>query len=96
MSNPSNVPATAMSYEQLMEENARLKANQNKPKKDTTKLGSGLSCAVSDKGAISIYGLGRFPVTLYRSQLEAIVSVIPQLQAFIGTHASGLKAKAVK
>ncbi len=35
-------------------------------------------------GAISMYGLGRFPVTLYAGQWERVIKFIPELQAFIG------------
>lgn len=44
-------------------------------------------------GAISIYGLGRFPITLYRSQAERLIDNIPALQAFIAANASLLATK---
>lgn len=79
----------------LQQENALLKATQAKPKKDTFQLGNGLSCAVSEKGAISIYGLGRFPVTLYRHQLERLFPVIAQINSFIMANAAKLSTKPV-
>jgi hypothetical protein len=79
--------------QRLMAELAASKANAAKPKKETFPLGNGLSCAVSDKGAISIYGLGRFPVTLYRHQLERLFPVIAQLNSFIMANASKLSVK---
>ena len=44
-------------------------------------------------GAISAYGLGRFPVTLYRGQWERLIEAIPALQAFIEANASLLSVK---
>ena len=52
----------------------------NKPKAITLK--------VSEKGALSIYGLGRFPVTLYRGQMERLIGAVPQIQAFIDTNST--------
>lgn len=78
---------------QLKAQIAALKAVGTKPKKATTALIDGLSCAVSEKGAISIYGLGRFPVTLYRHQLQRLITVIPMLQAFVTANADKLSVK---
>ena len=44
-------------------------------------------------GAISIYGLGRFPITLYRSQLERLLAEVPTIKAFITTNAHLLATK---
>lgn len=44
---------------------------------------------VSEKGAVSVYGLGRFPITLYRSQWESLIGgpddlgMVPEIKAFI-------------
>lgn len=48
---------------------------------------------VSEKGALSVYGLGRFPVSLYRGQWERLIQVIPQLQAFIEANRDKLAEK---
>jgi hypothetical protein len=53
-----------------------------------------LTCKVSEKGALSVYGLGRFPVTLYRGQWERLAAAMPQLEAFIAANASLLAVKA--
>lgn len=55
-----------------------------------------ITCKVSDKGGLSVYGLGRFPVTLYRSQWERLLAkdVVDQIIAFITTNASLLAVKA--
>ena len=47
-----------------------------------------LSMKVSEKGAISIYGLGRFPITLYRGQMERLLRHAPTITAFIETNAA--------
>ena len=52
-----------------------------------------LSLKVSDKGALSVYGLGRFPVTLYRGQWERLLAAAPQLEAFISANAALLAVK---
>ena len=53
-----------------------------------------LSMKVSDKGALSIYGLGRFPVTLYRGQMERLLKAAPEITAFIEANAALLAMKA--
>jgi hypothetical protein len=45
-----------------------------------------LSCKVGEKGGVSVYGLGRFPVTLYKQQWERLVTYVPTIQAFIASH----------
>ena len=60
-------------------------AQANKPKALTMK--------VSDKGALSIYGLGRFPVTLYRSQIERLLDHAVTIRAFIQTNTALLATK---
>lgn len=57
----------------------------NKPKALTMK--------VSEKGALSIYGLGRFPVTLYRSQWERLFTARQQIADFIKTNTTLLATK---
>lgn len=54
--------------------------------------GTGLSAKVSEKGAVSIYGVrSRFPVTLYESELRAILAVRDNLYAFMDKHKDALK-----
>lgn len=52
------------------------------------------SIKVSAKGAVSVYGLGRFPVTLYASQWASLFNKQQDILAFIDTHASELASKA--
>ena len=60
-------------------------AAANKPKALTMK--------VSEKGALSIYGLGRFPITLYRGQMERLLDHAPAIRAFISANAALLSVK---
>lgn len=48
---------------------------------------------VSTKGAVSVYGLGRFPVTLYHSQWETLFAKCNEIKQFIETNKSSLKTK---
>ena len=52
-----------------------------------------LTMKVSEKGALSVYGLGRFPVTLYRSQWERLFTARQQVADFIKTNSHLLKSK---
>jgi len=52
-----------------------------------------LSLKVSEKGAVSLYGMGRFPVTLYKEQWLRILVSVPEIEAFIRENASKLKTK---
>jgi hypothetical protein len=69
--------------ERLRAENAQLK---NKDK-------SGITLKVSEKGAVSLYGMGRFPVTLYKEQWLRILRNAPEIEAFIRDNESRLKSK---
>ena len=69
--------------ERLRAENEKLKARSSK----------GLSLKVSAKGAVSVYGLGRFPVTLYKEQWEKLLDMSDDIRSFISEHASELKLK---
>lgn len=67
-------------------------------RKENLALKSKVTCAlnlkVSEKGAISIYGLGRFPVTLYKSQMTRLLAMSDDIQAFILKHSNVLTEKA--
>jgi len=69
--------------ERLRAENAHLKA------KDT----GGISLKVSEKGAVSLYGMGRFPVTLYKEQWLRVLEKADEIKAFIRNNDSKLKTK---
>lgn len=55
--------------------------------------GGSVSFKVSEKGAVSVYGLGRFPVTLYLEQWTKLLSNVDELKAFIEANRSRLKTK---
>jgi hypothetical protein len=59
---------------------------------EQTRKGS-LYCKVSPKGALSLYGLQRMPVTLYGDQWERLLNFTDELKAFIAEHNSELKRK---
>jgi hypothetical protein len=48
---------------------------------------------VSEKGGVSVYGLGRFPVTLYKEQWTKLLDLAADIRAFIEAHDAELKAK---
>jgi hypothetical protein len=55
--------------------------------------GGSVSFKVSEKGGVSAYGLGRFPVTLYLEQWDALLSRASELREFIDANRSRLKTK---
>lgn len=69
--------------ERLRAENAALKARGSR----------GVSLKVSEKGGVSVYGLGRFPVTLYKEQWAKLLDMADEIRAFIKAHDHELKAK---
>jgi hypothetical protein len=52
-----------------------------------------LYCKVSPKGAMSLYGLQRMPVTLYAEQWERLLEIADEIRAFLKQHAGELKRK---
>lgn len=76
--------------EDLQAELARLRAENESLKKAGSR---GVSLKVSQKGAVSLYGMGRFPVTLYQEQWLKILEMSDVIKAFIADNAAALKAK---
>ena len=70
--------------EQLRAENEALKRAARR----------GTSLRVSGKGGVSVYGLGRFPVTLYKEQWLKLLAMADEIRAFIAEHDPELKTKA--
>jgi len=68
----------------------RVKAENERLKRTASR---GITCQVSEKGGVSVYGLGRFPVTLYQEQWEKLLDMVEELRAFIRENAAGLKKK---
>ncbi len=52
-----------------------------------------ITLKVSEKGGVSVYGLGRFPVTLYGEQWEKLLSVTEEIRSFLKANASKLSRK---
>ena len=69
--------------ERLRNENAALKKGAS----------DGIRLKVSEKGAVSVYGMGRFPVTLYKEQWLKLLNTSEDIRAFIAENEARLKAK---
>jgi hypothetical protein len=69
--------------ERLRQENAALKSGAT----------FGIRMKVSEKGAISVYGMGRFPVTLYKEQWLKLLDMSDDIRAFIAANEAKLKTK---
>ncbi len=70
-----------------------LKAQLEELKKQKRGRSGTLEFRVSEKGGVSVYGLGRFPVTLYYEQWKRLLEAAPQLQEFLAENKSQLKLK---
>ena len=81
-----------MSEEDLKAELERLKAENEKLKSDKKKA-PGIYFKVSQKGAVSAYGLGRFPVTLYKEQWKRLLEKKDDILEFIQENDADLKTK---
>jgi hypothetical protein len=81
-----------MSEDDVRKELERLQAENERLKRDRTKAG-GVSFRVSEKGAVSVYGLGRFPVTLYQEQWDKLLGHVEELRQFIEENRASLKKK---
>jgi hypothetical protein len=79
-----------MSDEEMKSELERLRAENARLKQRGTR---GVSMKVSEKGGVSIYGLGRFPVTLYKEQWEKLLDMADDIRAFMLENAGKLKIK---
>ena len=69
--------------DRLRNENAALKKGAS----------SSLRLKVSEKGALSVYGMGRFPVTLYKEQWLKLLDMSGDIRSFIAANEAQLKAK---
>ena len=76
--------------EEMQAELARLQAENAALKSRTAR---GVSLRVSEKGGVSVYGLGRFPVTLYKEQWTKLLDMSDEIRAFLREHDAELKAK---
>jgi hypothetical protein len=87
------VAAPVLTQAEMMAEIQRL---TNLNAKLSAVKSNGLSFRVSEKGAVSVYGLGRFPVTLYREQWAKLFGEAEGLKAFIDSNTTKLKVKPPK
>jgi hypothetical protein len=76
--------------DELRQELERLKAENEALKSRGSK---GVSMKVSEKGAVSIYGMGRFPVTLYMEQWLKLLDMADDIRGFIKENEAKLKKK---
>ena len=70
--------------DRLRQENAALKS-QRGPR--------GVSMKVSEKGGVSVYGLGRFPATLYKEQWVRMLDMVDEIRTGISENEGSLKTK---
>jgi hypothetical protein len=78
--------------EDVQKELERLKA-ENEALRSQKRTAGTLAFKVSDKGAVSVYGLGRFPVTLYQEQWDKLLAQTDELKRFINENRERLKKK---
>jgi hypothetical protein len=81
-----------MSDDSMKEELERLR-RENEELKKSRPRGGALNLKVSQKGAVSLYGMGRFPVTLYKEQWVRMLDFGDEIRAFIQANDAQLKAK---
>jgi hypothetical protein len=79
-----------MADEDLKAELEKLKAENERLKSHRPSAGS---LKVSEKGGVSVYGLGRFPVTLYKEQWTKLLAMADEIKSFIKEHDAELKTK---
>ena len=79
-----------MNEDELKAELERLKAENETLK---TRAGRAISMKVSEKGGLSIYGMGRFPITLYKEQWTKLLDMAEDIRAFMKENDAKLKTK---
>jgi hypothetical protein len=82
-----------MAEESVEEKLARLEAENQALKKQVDRKPGELRLKVSEKGGLSIYGLGRFPVTLYKEQWSRLLDHADEIREFLKSNDQQLKAK---
>jgi hypothetical protein len=79
-----------MADDDMKAELERLRAENDRLKQRSSRA---VSMKVSEKGGLSVYGLGRFPVTLYKEQWSKLLDLAEDIRAFIKENESKLKSK---
>ena len=82
-----------MTNEQLLAQVAALKAENDALKASKT---GGPSCKITEKGGVSFYGVGRFPITLYKDQWLKLINHIDMVKTFLATNDAKLSVKEAK
>jgi hypothetical protein len=86
----SHEEGNSMSDDDIKAELERLRRENEALKKGTSDR---IRMKVSEKGAVSVYGMGRFPVTLYKEQWLKLLNMSDDIRAFIAENETRLKAK---
>lgn len=89
----SNVKLSQAEMSSLIE---KLQAENETLKLKATKPAARISLKVSSKGGVSLYGLGRFPVTLYAEQWERVLALAPSIADFIAANKAHLATPEMK
>ena len=79
-----------MSDQEMKAELDRLRLENAALKKSAS---TGITMKVSEKGGLSVYGMGRFPVTLYKEQWLKLLDMSDEIRTFIAAHENELKTK---
>ncbi|MDB4876830.1 MAG: hypothetical protein JWM41_3276 [Gemmatimonadetes bacterium] len=79
-----------MADEDMLAELERLRKENDALKKGAAR---GVSMKVSEKGGLSVYGLGRFPITFYKEQWTKLLDMADEIRAFMAAHDAELKSK---
>lgn len=87
------VPTAPQVFATPADEIAFLKAEIARKTEENKRTPQKLLCRVSEKKAVSIYGLGRFPVTLYKAQMRRLLAAKEVIEAFIVANEAALESK---
>ena len=79
-----------MSEEEMKAELERLRNENASLKKGAA---TGITMKVSEKGGLSVYGMGRFPITLYKEQWLKLLDMSDAIRSFIAANDAALKTK---
>lgn len=77
----------------MSEEDLKRELEQLRRENEALKQKKGLHLKVSQKGGVSLYGLGRWPVTLYRQQWIRLLDMADEIRAFIVEHEAELSSR---